>query len=210
MNPVFLIDEIDKMGADYRGDPASAMLEVLDPEQHSSFRDHYLDPPSDPERPVHPHGEPVETIPPPPLDRMDVINLSGYTEAEKFDRAALPRAEAARGARAQVSRRDQRRGDPRRDPRAHARGRRQPRATLARCSARPHADRRGPRQAAHDRGQARARGSGRAGSPARWKRTAEPGVATGLAVTPVGVAVPFIEATAYPGRGRRRSGSSAT
>ena len=115
MNPVFLIDEIDKMGADYRGDPASAMLEVLDPEQHSSFRDHYLDLPFDLSKVLFIcTANLLDTIPPPLLDRMDVINLSGYTEAEKFSiarRYLVPKQLEAHGlSKSRVS--DHRRGDP--------------------------------------------------------------------------------------------------
>ena len=84
-----MLDEIDKLGNDYRGDPAAALLEILDPQQNNSFRDHYLDLPFDLSNLFHRHGEPAWSDSAPLRDRMEIIRLAGYSDREKLEIAAV-------------------------------------------------------------------------------------------------------------------------
>jgi ATP-dependent Lon protease len=207
INPVFLIDEIDKMGADWRGDPASAMLEVLDPEQHSSFRDHYLDLPFDLSKVLFIcTANQLETIPPPLLDRMDVIQLSGYTEEEKLGIAKkylVPKQLKAHGLkRSQLTFTDKGLRTIIREYTREAGVRQLERQLAAVCrkAARRVAEGETEKMSTTEKLVHDWLGPRRFVADVR-KRTSEPGVATGLAVTAVGGDVLFIEATAYPGNG---------
>ena len=207
-NPVFLIDEIDKMGADFRGDPASAMLEVLDPEQHSTFRDHYLDLPYDLSRVLFIcTANTLDTIPGPLLDRMDVIHLSGYTHDEKLaiaKRFLVPKQIEAHGLRkSRISIPDRTLrlviGEYTRE--AGVRNLERRIGALCRKAATMVA-RGNAEKIKVDEARVREWLGPRTFSADARKRTADPGVATGLAYTAVGGDVLFIEATAYPGKGK--------
>ena len=207
-NPVFLIDEIDKMGADFRGDPASAMLEVLDPEQHSNFRDHYLDLPFDLSKVLFIcTANQLDTIPPPLLDRMDVIQLSGYTEDEKLGIARkylVQKQLKAHGLkRSQLTFTEKGLRVIIREYTREAGVRQLERQIAAVCrkAARRIAEGKTDKMSADAKLVREWLGPRRFAADVR-KRTSEPGVATGLAVTAVGGDVLFIEATAYPGEGR--------
>jgi ATP-dependent Lon protease len=207
-NPLLLIDEIDKMGADWRGDPASAMLEVLDPEQNSSFRDHYLDLPFDLSKTLFIcTANSLDTIPRPLLDRMDVIVLSGYTEDEKLGiakRYLFPKQLKAHGLqRARLALGDRILRTIIREYTREAGVRNLERriADVCRKAATQVAKGRTEKIRVDDDLLREWLGPRRFSGEVR-KRTSDPGVATGLAYTSVGGDVLFIEATAYPGKGR--------
>jgi ATP-dependent Lon protease len=207
-NPVLLIDEIDKMGADVRGDPASAMLEVLDPEQNRTFRDHYLDLPFDLSRVLFIcTANTVDTIPAALLDRMDVIALSGYTEDEKLGiakRYLVPKQIEAHGLRPEqisISDRALRLVVREYTREAGVRGLERRIADLCRKAARRVAEGFDGKVRIDER-RVRASLGPRHHSGELRRRAATPGVATGLAYTPAGGDVLFVEAQAYPGKGR--------
>jgi ATP-dependent Lon protease len=207
-NPVFMIDEIDKMGADWRGDPSSAMLEILDPAQNATFRDHYLDLPFDLSKVLFVcTANQLETIPGPLVDRMDVIQLTGYTEDEKLQiakRYLAPKQLEAHGldpAKIDVDDAALRMIVREYTREAGVRSLDRRIADLCRKAARRIAE--GNRHKVRvDVKRAREWLGPRRFSGDVRKRTSDPGVATGLAVTAVGGDVLFIEATAYPGGGR--------
>jgi ATP-dependent Lon protease len=209
-NPVMMIDEIDKMGADFRGDPSSAMLEVLDPEQNQNFRDHYLDLPFDLSNVFFIcTANQLDPIPRALLDRMEIIELSGYTEEEKLEigkRYLVPRQMERNGlgrSKIEFS------GDALKaiiegyTREAGVRNLEREIGSVCRKVAREYAE--GKRRSKRRVGARAVRellGRPRVVREVVKSRTREPGVAIGLAWTPVGGDVLFIEATSFPGEGR--------
>ncbi len=207
MNPVVLLDEIDKVGADYRGDPAAALLEVLDPAQNHTFRDHYLDLDLDLSDVLFlATANVMDTIPGPLLDRMEIITLDGYTEDDKVaiarthllprqqDRAALETDEVTVTDEAlrEIVASHTREAGVRQLERLLAKVFRKVATQLESTD--------GP--VTVDVGDLRGLLGRPRFTPETAERTAAPGVATGLAVTGLGGDVLFIEASSVvPGEG---------
>jgi ATP-dependent Lon protease len=212
-NPVLMLDEVDKLGRDYRGDPASALLEVLDPAQNGTFRDNYLDLPFDLSKVLFiTTANALDTIPRPLLDRMEVLRLSGYSEEEKVQiakRFLWPRQLKETGltdqqltlsddALPRVISRYTREAGVRDLERALGRIARKVGRRFAEGSTEP--------VAVHSNDLTDLLGPERV-RPERYRQTLGPGVATGLAWTEAGGDVLYIEATLLrDGRGLRLTG----
>ena len=204
-----MIDEIDKMGADFRGDPASAMLEVLDPAQNDTFRDHYLDLEFDLSEVLFiATANVLDTIPGPLQDRMETIELAGYTLEEKKHiarRYLVPRQIEANGLKpSQIEF-----ADPaliaiieEYTREAGVRNLERQIGTICRKIAREVAEGKAKGKVRISAKRARELLGRRRVFAEQRRRTKDPGVATGLAWTPTGGDVLFIEATAMPGSGR--------
>ncbi|HEV7563946.1 MAG TPA: endopeptidase La [Solirubrobacterales bacterium] len=208
-NPVFMIDEIDKMGADFRGDPASAMLEVLDPAQNDSFRDHYLDLEFDLSDVVFiATANILDTIPGPLLDRMETIELAGYTLDEKLHiarRYLVGRQIAANGLKSsqiEFSDAGLKAIIEEYTREAGVRNLERQIGTICRKVARRVAEGKAKGKVRISAKKARELLGRRRVFAEQRRRTKIPGVATGLAWTPTGGDVLFIEATAMPGSGK--------
>ncbi len=207
-NPVFMIDEVDKMGADFRGDPASAMLEVLDPAQNDSFRDHYLDLSFDLSEVLFiATANVLDTVPGPLRDRMEVIDLAGYTIDEKKHIARkylVPRQISANGLKpSQIGFTDSALVTIIEEYTREAGVRSLEReiGTVCRKIARDVAEGRQRKKVSVSGKRARELLGRRRFFAEQRRRTRVPGVSTGLAWTPAGGEVLFIEATAMPGSG---------
>jgi ATP-dependent Lon protease len=208
-NPVFMIDEIDKMGADFRGDPASAMLEVLDPAQNDTFRDHFLDLEFDLSDVLFiTTANFLDPIPLPLQDRMEVIQLSGYTLDEKLHiakRYLVPRQIEENGLRpSQIELTDAALNAIAEEYTREAGVRNLERqiGTVCRKTARDVAEGKVEGKVRISAKRARELLGPRRFFAEQKRRTKDPGVATGLAWTPVGGEVLFVEATGMTGSGK--------
>ena len=207
-NPVLVLDEIDKMGADLRGDPAAALLEVLDPEQNTTFQDHYLDTPFDLSQVVFlATANTADTIPQPLLDRMEVIEVPGYTRNEKLAIAReflVPKQRSQHGiTEERISFNDESieaiiDGYTRE---AGVRGLEREIAAVCRHIAVRIAEGEDVRETLTPQLVEQILGPPRY-KPEMAERVGEPGVATGLAWTPAGGKLLFIEVSKMPGKGR--------
>ncbi len=205
-NPVIMLDEVDKIGADWRGDPSSALLEVLDPEQNREFRDHYLDVPFDLSQVMFiTTANILDTIPGPLRDRMEILYLSGYTEEEKVNIAKgylVPRQIRENGLRAsEISFSDEALRTIIRDYTREAGVRSLERQIGAVCRKVATSVAEGDTETVAVQPD---QVSEYLGKPTYFFEAAErcdlPGVATGLSVTAVGGDILFIEATKMPGQ----------
>lgn len=206
-NPVFMLDEIDKIGADFRGDPASALLEVLDPEQNNTFTDHYLDQPFDLSSVMFiGTANYTEPIPPALMDRMEIIELPGYTETEKLNiakRYLIPRQLKENGlTRENLKISNEALVEIIRKYTAEAGVRNLERTIAAVCRAvATEVAKSGKKSRTIQKTDLlKILGPVKHESEVAM-RTAVPGVATGLAYTPFGGEILFIESASMPGKG---------
>jgi len=206
-NPVMMLDEIDKLGADFRGDPAAALLEVLDPAQNNTFTDHYLDVPFDLSRVLFiATANTMDTVPGPLRDRMEVIEIPGYTEADKLDiakRYLVPRQLEANG----LSAKDAKFQEPALrwliegyTREAGVRNLERNIGAVCRAIAADVVGGKSDKMVVDRDFVSRVLGPRRF-EPELASRTSVPGVATGMAYTPFGGEILFIEATRMPGKG---------
>ncbi|CCW33997.1 ATP-dependent proteinase [Chthonomonas calidirosea] len=203
-NPVFMLDEIDKVQADFRGDPSSALLEVLDPEQNCTFRDHYLDVPFDLSKVLFiATANVLDTILPPLRDRMEIIEIAGYTEEEKIAIAQahlIPKQTKEHGIQNKIHFTPESvqlivRGYTRE---AGVRNLEREIAAVCRKATRDFAEGRYKTRKITPRVVEEYLGAPRFENEEAMERVERPGVATGLAWTPMGGDILFVEATAMP------------
>jgi ATP-dependent Lon protease len=206
-NPVFMLDEVDKLGADFRGDPSSALLEVLDPEQNNTFSDHYLDVPFDLSRVMFvTTANVLDTIPGPLRDRMEVIEIPGYTAEDKLaiaKRYLVPRQREQHGLLAkQIKLHDAaiKRLIASYTREAGLRNLEREIGALCRHAARQIAEGEAEKVTVGAKDVPKILGPERI-TPDTKLRTSVPGVATGLAWTAAGGDILFIESSAMPGKG---------